>query len=207
VYNPTLLRPALLLLPPLTAAIARGDAAATARAAAAALRGRVPREQIYEAALQTYLFAGYPRAISGLAAVHAALGPAPRPLTRGSPASLRRRGYRLCFRIYAASTGRMLANMKTLHPALAEWIVDEGYGKVLSRPGLTAAEREGCAVASLAALQAWPQLESHARGALRVGLPLAALRKAAGRSRRARRIVAAAAREINPNAGLRRSLH
>jgi alkylhydroperoxidase/carboxymuconolactone decarboxylase family protein YurZ len=93
----------------------------------------------------------------------------------------------------------MLANMRALHPALAEWIVWEGYGKVLSRPGLTPAEREACSVAALVALRAWPQLESHARGALRVGLPAAALRLAAGPSPNARKIVRLAERDILAN--------
>ncbi|NUN50590.1 MAG: carboxymuconolactone decarboxylase family protein, partial [Candidatus Brocadiae bacterium] len=130
--------------------------------------------------------------------VSRACGPAAKPLTRGTVASWTKRGARLCRRIYAESTDRMLANMRGLHPALAEWIVWEGYGKVLSRPGLSPAEREACAVACLAALRTWPQLESHARGALRVGLPLPALRLAAGPSPRARRIVREAASSLHP---------
>lgn len=195
--------PTLRFLPPMAAAIAVGDEAATARAARAARRGGVSAEAIFEAALQMYLFAGYPRAIIGLAAVAKAIGPARKPLTAGGVGGWAKRGIRLCRRIYGRSTERMLENMRALHPALAEWIVWEGYGKVLSRPGLTAAEREACAVASLAALRAWPQLESHARGALRVGLPAAALRRAAGPSPESRRIVRAAEKEIlsNPRGG------
>lgn len=195
----------LRLLPPLAAAIALGDEAATRRAAAAARRGGVTAEAIFEAALMMYLFAGYPRAIIGLAAVARAVGPARKPLTPGGPGGWEKRGIRLCRRIYAHTTDRMLENMRALHPALAEWIVWEGYGKVLSRPGLSPAEREACAVASLAALRAWPQLESHARGALRVGLPPAALRRAAGPSPRARRIARAAEREILSNPKPRKS--
>ncbi|MEK7469867.1 MAG: carboxymuconolactone decarboxylase family protein [Planctomycetota bacterium] len=191
------------LLPPMAAAIAVGDEAGTGRAAGRAKRGGVRVEAIFEAALQMYLFAGYPRAITGLAAVEKACGAAKKPLTKGTPGGWKKRGIKLCRRIYAGSTDRMLANMRALHPALAEWIVWEGYGKVLSRPGLTPAEREACAVAALAALRAWPQLESHARGALRVGLPAAALRLAAGRSPQAQRIVRLAERDIlaNPKAG------
>ncbi|KAF0241058.1 MAG: hypothetical protein FD180_4645 [Planctomycetota bacterium] len=183
----------------MAAAIAAGDEAATERTARKAKRGGVTMEAIFEAALQMYLFAGYPRAITGLAAVARACGAARKPLTTGTPAGWKKRGIKLCRRIYAETTDRMLANMRALHPALAEWIVWEGYGKVLSRPGLTAAEREACAVAALVALRAWPQLESHARGALRVGLPAAALRLAAGASPQARRIVRAAERDILSN--------
>lgn len=205
-YNGAMPIPPLLrLLPPVTSAIARGDEAGTARAAKRAKRGGVGAEAIFEAALQTYLFAGYPRGISGLAAVARAIGKADKPLTKGTLAGWKKRGIKLCRRIYAASTDRMLANMRALHPALAEWIVWEGYGKVLSRPGLKAAAREACACASLSALQAWPQLESHARGALRVGLPVAALRLAAGSSPQARKIVRSAEREILSNPKARKS--
>jgi alkylhydroperoxidase/carboxymuconolactone decarboxylase family protein YurZ len=191
--------PAVRLLPPMSAAIARGDEGGTARAATRAKQGGVTAEAIFEAALQMYLFAGYPRAITGLAAVAKAIGPARKPLTKGSVGPWAKRGIQLCRRIYGGSTDRMLANMRSLHPALAEWIVWEGYGKVLSRPGLAPAEREACAVAALVALQAWPQLESHARGALRVGLPPAALRLAAGSSPQARKIVRSAERDILAN--------
>lgn len=59
--------------------------------------------------------------------------------------------------------------MKLLHPALAEGILEEGYGRVLSRPGLTPRERELILVPLLASLGAWRQLPGHASGALRVG--------------------------------------
>jgi 4-carboxymuconolactone decarboxylase len=45
----------------------------------------------------------------------------------------------------------------------------EGYGKVLSRPGLDLAARELCVVALLAPQDAAPQLYSHLRGALNAG--------------------------------------
>jgi 4-carboxymuconolactone decarboxylase len=60
--------------------------------------------------------------------------------------------------------------MEALHPELAWWILDDGYGRVLSRPGLTGRERELLAVAALAVLPgAGLQLDSHERGARRFG--------------------------------------
>ena len=59
--------------------------------------------------------------------------------------------------------------MAGFHPELAEWILDDGYGRVLSRPGLSIRERELIVVAVLSALRLPKQLESHVRGALRVG--------------------------------------
>jgi 4-carboxymuconolactone decarboxylase len=63
----------------------------------------------------------------------------------------------------------MIARMKSFHPELAEWILEDGYGKVLSRPVLSIRERELIVVAVLAALRLPKQLESHVRGARGVG--------------------------------------
>ncbi|HVE42186.1 MAG TPA: carboxymuconolactone decarboxylase family protein [Planctomycetota bacterium] len=63
----------------------------------------------------------------------------------------------------------MIARMAGFHPALAAWILEDGYGKVLSRPILSIRERELIVVALLSALKLPLQLESHVRGALRVG--------------------------------------
>jgi len=74
----------------------------------------------------------------------------------------------------------MIGKMRSFHPELAEWILEDGYGKVLSRPVLSIRERELIVVAVLAALRLPLQLESHARGAVRVGATereVAAMRK------------------------------
>jgi 4-carboxymuconolactone decarboxylase len=63
----------------------------------------------------------------------------------------------------------MIGRMAGFHPDLADWILADGYGRVLSRPGLPIRERELIVVAVLAALKLPKQLESHVRGALRVG--------------------------------------
>jgi len=81
----------------------------------------------------------------------------------------RRRGEALCRRIYGPVYDRMIARMGGFHPDLAEWILADGYGRVLSRPGLTIRERELIVVAVLSALRLPMQLESHVRGARRVG--------------------------------------
>ena len=59
--------------------------------------------------------------------------------------------------------------MESFAPDIFYWMVFEGYGKVLSRPGLELWRRECCIVAILAVLGAGPQLRSHLRGALRTG--------------------------------------
>jgi 4-carboxymuconolactone decarboxylase len=63
----------------------------------------------------------------------------------------------------------MIAKMCGFHPELADWILEDGYGRVLSRPVLTVVERELLVVAVLATLNVPAQLKSHQYGALRVG--------------------------------------
>ncbi len=48
-------------------------------------------------------------------------------------------------------------------------MIQEGYGKVLSRPALDLVTRELCVVAALAVTSWEPQLHSHMRGALNAG--------------------------------------
>jgi 4-carboxymuconolactone decarboxylase len=64
---------------------------------------------------------------------------------------------------------RLRENVRQLHPALDEWMIVEGYGKVLSRPGLDLARRELCIVAACAATGQDRQLHSHLHGARNAG--------------------------------------
>jgi alkylhydroperoxidase/carboxymuconolactone decarboxylase family protein YurZ len=133
----------------------------------AALRAGAAPERLDETLLQLVPFAGYARAINAFAALQDIAPHAPRRAPRRG--GLRKRGAALCRRIYGPVYGRMIARMKGFHPELAEWILADGYGKVLSRPVLSIRERELIVVAVLAALRLPKQLESHVRGALRVG--------------------------------------
>jgi 4-carboxymuconolactone decarboxylase len=68
--------------------------------------------------------------------------------------------------------------MEGLHPDFSGWILEYGYGTVLSRPGLTPAQREIVAVAVLTAGGWERQLESHLRGALNAGADPGDVRRA-----------------------------
>jgi 4-carboxymuconolactone decarboxylase len=163
---------------------------------ARALAGRVPRRAAHEAILQTHLFAGFPAAINGLAALRrswperGARGrrPAARRARSVPPEQLARRrarGEALCERVYGPEYRRLRARMRELSPDLDEWMIAEGYGKTLGRPGLPFAAREICALAVLAATGAARQLASHLEGVERAGLErglaVAAAREAARR--------------------------
>ncbi len=59
--------------------------------------------------------------------------------------------------------------MAVVSPELSDWMIDEGYGKVLSRPGPTELEREIASVVFLAISDHPVQLYSHIRGAKNLG--------------------------------------
>jgi 4-carboxymuconolactone decarboxylase len=170
-------RPVLRLLAQLSAAVATGDEPRTRTLIRelALLGDAAPRQALQEAILQTYLFAGFPAAINGFNVLQEAW-----PSRRGAAqnpedyyASWREwhaRGEELCAKIYGAGYGRLRAHMRELSPELDLWMVVEGYGKTLSRPGLSPEARELCAVASLAALRAERQLRAHLDGARRLGV-------------------------------------
>lgn len=162
------MKPDLPALARLSVAAARGRARLVRRGIAEALRAGSTPARLDEALLQVMPFAGFARAINALAILRESV---PRPASpRGRRTGARARGRRLCRRIYGAVHERLLARMRGLHPALADWVEEIGYGQVLSRPVLSIRERELLAVAVLASTRGvGPQLESHVRGALRVG--------------------------------------
>lgn len=51
---------------------------------------------------------------------------------------------------------------------MAEWLIIEGYGKVLGRKGLTLREREICIVSILSAMKFKDQLYSHIIGSINI---------------------------------------
>lgn len=161
----------------LSALMACGDFRALQAGIKVALAARVPAGTIRELALQNYLFLGFPRAINTLALLPDA---PPASRDRTSMSEWRRRGEALCRRIYGKTYERMLEQMRRLSPDLAEWILWEGYGKVLSRPRLSAKVRELCTLPVLAITGAWPQLRAHLRGARNVGATAKEVREAVG---------------------------
>uniref|UniRef100_A0A832HYZ6 Carboxymuconolactone decarboxylase-like domain-containing protein n=1 Tax=Eiseniibacteriota bacterium TaxID=2212470 RepID=A0A832HYZ6_UNCEI len=176
--------------------MARRDARAAQRAVAAARRAGAPRRAAEETALMLVLHAGYPAALEGFAVLARAWPGRARPAPRAGLAAWRRRGARLCRRVYAAAYPRLVANVRALHPDLADMMLDHGYGRVLSRPGLAARARELVAVAVLAAGGWERQLVSHLLGAVRCGATPAEARAAlrAGVRERGAEVRAAGAR-------------
>jgi 4-carboxymuconolactone decarboxylase len=72
--------------------------------------------------------------------------------------------------IYGDQSEKLLVNLKRLQPELPSWILQETYGRVFTRSGLSIQEREILNIVVLANQGLEKQLFSHLRGALRVGL-------------------------------------
>ena len=125
--------------------------------------------QIEEVLLQAYLFAGYPASLNGFRLWREATGGAAAAPVADDPGVWVQRGEEVCRRVYAGQYERLRANVASLHPDMERWMITEGYGKVLGRPGLDLATRELCIAALLATMDAGPQLYAHLRGALNAG--------------------------------------
>ena len=133
----------------------------------------VDPEMVEEIILQSYLFAGFPRTLNAARAWRAVSGrPAPADDEEASVDDLaiwRERGEETCAIVYGDHYEKLRQNIRDLHPALDEWMIVDGYGKVLSRPGVDLKTRELCVVAACAVSGQQRQLHSHLHGALNAG--------------------------------------
>lgn len=160
------------LLVRLAGVIAAGSEEAI-RAHIAAAR-HVPAAWVDEVLLQSYLFAGFPRTLNALREWRRVSGhPAPASdADAADPANApawRDRGELTCARVYGPMYDKLRENIAALHPAIDAWMVTDGYGKILSRPGLDIVRRELCVIAACALAMQDRQLHSHLHGALNVG--------------------------------------
>ena len=128
---------------------------------------------VEEIILQSYLFAGFPRALNAARAWRAVSErPAPAVDPEGMVANLdmwRDLGERTCAIVYGDMYEKLRQNVRELHPALDDWMIVDGYGKVLSRPGVDLRTRELCIVAACAVSGQQRQLHSHLHGAINAG--------------------------------------
>lgn len=124
--------------------------------------------KIYESILQTYLFCGFPAAIIGIQA-----------LSKHFKISISKESYNLkifrargkanCKDVYRSNYDKLIHNFDNMSPDLAEWMIIEGYGKVLGRKNLSLKQRELLNVAILCTNYYEHQLFSHLKGSLNTG--------------------------------------
>jgi L-asparaginase II len=131
--------------------------------------------EVEEALVQSYLFLGYPSALQALARWRRIRRRPAVGSVNEAPESWAKRGPQVCERVYGSQYAGLRRNISALHPDLDRWMVVEGYGKVLGRPGLSLRDRELLIVAILAVQGAPTQLHSHLRGAVRAGVALGEL--------------------------------
>jgi 4-carboxymuconolactone decarboxylase len=152
----------------LSAAISSRNEAAIADAIDAA-HTSADGTQAEEVLLQSYLFMGFPTALSVLATWRQRTGRNVADTANEDCAGWRARGEMVCEEVYGGQYQRMRNHVAELHPDLERWMLEEGYGKVLGRSGLALRLRELCIIPLLVAQPAPRPLYSHLRGALNVG--------------------------------------
>lgn len=133
-----------------------------------AVSAGISRRKLYESLLQTYLFSGFPSALISLKILSDILSEQVKPFRKNDNRNFYVIGERTCKKIYGAKFSKLISNIQAYSPELSEWLVTEGYGKVLSRPGLSLVERELEIISVLSALKFEDQLYSHINGAVRL---------------------------------------
>jgi len=155
------------------AAIAQGDEPDLRERVRAVRLAQVPVVWVEELLLQSILMCGYPRALVAMAVWRKFSG-VKAPAADSEPSydahpEWTKRGEVTCAIVYGDNYRKLRDNVRALHPAVDEWMIAEGYGRTLSRPGLDLMRRELCTVAQTAILETERQLHSHLRGALNAG--------------------------------------
>lgn len=138
---------------------------------------QVPVAWVEELILQSVLMCGYPRALVAFGVWRRFSGvPAPENDPEAEYRDVEawtRRGEETCAIVYGDNYRKLRDSVRALHPALDTWMITEGYGRTLARPGLDLLRRELCTVAQTAVLEVPRQLHSHLRGALNAGASFA----------------------------------
>lgn len=183
------LDPRVVALVRLSARIARGGEEAMRQGSIECVKASVPVTWVEELLLQSYLFCGFPRTLNATREWRRISG-APAPVAADSVATAsdpvaageqyerwRAQGEATCAIVYGQFYAKLRHNIVALHPELDEWMIVEGYGKILSRPGLALGHRELCIVAACVAGAQDRQLHSHLHGSLNAGVPAAEVRQ------------------------------
>ncbi len=124
--------------------------------------GILDLEAVEEAILQTLLFAGFPKTIEALKQLRT-FYPAGGVETRIE--DRKQAGEATSRTVYGDYHPRLVEVMDELHPDLTRWMIEDGYGRVLSRPGLSLQDRELAVLVSLMATGMINQYQAHVRGA------------------------------------------
>lgn len=165
------------------AALLASGSEAEMRVALTQVNGTVRATWVEEVILQTYLFAGFPRALNAAREWRRISGRRAPSIDESSQFGTdfwTARGEATCAIVYGEFYDPLRVNIRGLHPALDAWMIVDGYGKVLGRPFLDLARRELCVVATCAVARQDRQLHSHLHGALNAGASAAVVTETLG---------------------------
>ncbi|MEA2030503.1 MAG: hypothetical protein U9N55_02750 [candidate division Zixibacteria bacterium] len=157
-----------------SAAIAVADDALLDSVVSLGNRVNIKRGSFYEIVLQSYLFLGFPRMLNAAEHLDRKIPnnnskSMLEPISADESQSLFNRGVDLCHRVYSDKYELLKDRVESFAPDIFRWMVLEGYGKVLSRPGVNSIDRELAVIACLMVENRKKQLASHIRGAFNVG--------------------------------------
>lgn len=162
--------------PILSAAIAGRDRSAMQLIMKASLEHDMPPRMIDEIILQCHLFLGFPAMIEAarlFATVRRPRHPKdrlPGPYDARTTRDWNTKGMAKIKRIYGPAFDRLVPYINSFSPQILTWMINDGYGQVLSRPGASFPLRELSVVAILTVTSYVNQLKAHIRGALNVGV-------------------------------------
>ena len=125
---------------------------------------------VYETILQTYLFNGFPAAISGLQIFRKIYTNSKNIISEIYDDKIfRESGLDNITKVYSKKTSKLLNSILELSPDLKEWMIIEGYGKVKGRKWIPLKDRELLNVAMLSTNYYHDQLMAHIRGSIYTG--------------------------------------
>jgi 4-carboxymuconolactone decarboxylase len=125
--------------------------------------------KLYEGILQSYLFCGFPAVIESFKIFRKYYKQFEINKTKYNVSDFRTKGKSNCKLIYKKNYKKLIENMNSYSLDLKEWMIIEGYGKVLGRKGLTLLEREYINVTILCTRYYENQLHSHLKGCMNLG--------------------------------------
>lgn len=125
--------------------------------------------KLYEAIIQSYLFCGFPAAIESLKIFRNHFRDFHTKKSIYDLKKFKAEGKINCKLIYKKNYKKLIENMNLFSPDLREWMIIEGYGKVLGRNGLSLIEREFINVSILCTRLYLNQLHSHMKGCIHLG--------------------------------------
>lgn len=165
-----------LYCPLLAAAIAAKKEKAIRLLMAAALKEKVGAKAIEEVIFQSHLFLGYPAMIEA-ARTFSEYRPGSR--TRnvklkayGGPVcrDWHKKGIKKIDLIYGPVLEKLIEYMNSFSPQILTWMINNAYGQVLSRPGISFHLRELSTISTLTVTSYENQLKAHIRGAFNLGI-------------------------------------